>query len=284
MAYPNKYVPNKGQPGASAWVEFDEVTADNMNHIEDGIYQAEVYADAVAGDKQEDLRHVAGYDPTGNQVLRNEGGTLRWTTGSGESFLYGGLVNNAGVATLTSAAQSAIGTTDPTISLPVPPTSVYESLFFIADSSCNNSTVVGVQGVNTGDWLLVTGSSWDKVSSGSAIIDVESICGRGLAPANNKINYVGTPVDFEYVSALEQIEIRAVFAIHPQIQNGFYDGAYSVQQGGSVLMRIQPYVGYQLPSSITISGAQYTYNASTGDITLSNPTQDISVIANCVAV
>ena len=282
MAYPNKYVPNKGRPGASAWVEFDEVTADHMNHIEDGIYQSEEYADAVAGSKQDDLRRVAGYDPTGNQILKNEGGTLRWTTGSGESFLYGGLVNSSGVATLTSAAQSVIGTTSATISLPASPTAEYENLFFIADSSCNNVTVVGVPNVKMGDWLLVTGGSWDKVSSGSAIVDIESICGRGLAPSNNKVNYVGTPVDFLYDGDDEMMVFCAVFAIHPQIQNGTYSGDYSIQQSGTATVTIQPYSGYTLPSSVTVSGAQYTYNASNGQISLSNPSQDVSIIVNCV--
>ena len=53
MAYPTKdrYIPNKGSSGASAWQEGDYVTAGNMNHIEDGIDQAvqnaENYADGA---------------------------------------------------------------------------------------------------------------------------------------------------------------------------------------------------------------------------------------------
>lgn len=45
-----------------------------------------------------------------------------------------------------------------------------------------------------------------------------------------------------------------------------------------VTLKFSPEVGYELPSTVNVSGATFSYNPSTGDITISNPTEEQIVI------
>lgn len=47
---------------------------------------------------------------------------------------------------------------------------------------------------------------------------------------------------------------------------------------------LSPSTGYVLPSSITVSGASYTYDSSTGVISLSNPTGNVTITASGIKV
>ena len=66
------------------------------------------------------------------------------------------------------------------------------------------------------------------------------------------------------------------------VTNGQYEGDLFVYSGSDGSATIIPDEGYSLPSTITVSGASYTYNDSTGVITLSNVTANVSITAVCI--
>jgi len=52
-------------------------------------------------------------------------------------------------------------------------------------------------------------------------------------------------------------------------------------EGTSTFGTIYPDDGYALPSSITVSGCDYTYDNTTGKVTISNPTGDVTITGEC---
>lgn len=73
----------------------------------------------------------------------------------------------------------------------------------------------------------------------------------------------------------------AVFAISVSVTNGSYSGDTTILDGGTANVTIAADTDYVLPSSITVSGASYTYDDTTGAIALSEPTGAVSISAVC---
>ena len=67
------------------------------------------------------------------------------------------------------------------------------------------------------------------------------------------------------------------YAIITTLENCTSSGATSVRGNGSATVTITAKSGYALPDSITVSGASYTWNKTTGNIVLSNPTSDVYI-------
>ncbi|MBQ7896063.1 MAG: hypothetical protein IJ364_05860, partial [Oscillospiraceae bacterium] len=57
----------------------------------------------------------------------------------------------------------------------------------------------------------------------------------------------------------------------------------AVKYGSSLSIDLNEVDNYNLPSSVTVNGASFTYNSGTGVITISNITADVSITANGVA-
>ena len=74
--------------------------------------------------------------------------------------------------------------------------------------------------------------------------------------------------------------IRA-YAVIVNITNGTYSGDSYIVDSGTASVTVVPNTWYDLPSSITVSGASYSYNNSTGVISLSSPTSDVSITVVC---
>lgn len=76
------------------------------------------------------------------------------------------------------------------------------------------------------------------------------------------------------------------YSITTSVTNGTYVGASTIIADTSYVsatatITITASSGYSLPSSVTVSGATSSYNATTGVITLSSPTGNVSVSAVC---
>ena len=67
------------------------------------------------------------------------------------------------------------------------------------------------------------------------------------------------------------------YAIITTLENCASSGATSVRVNGSATVTITANSGYALPDSVTVSGASYTWDKSTGNIVLSNPTSDVYI-------
>ena len=70
--------------------------------------------------------------------------------------------------------------------------------------------------------------------------------------------------------------------ITTSVTNGSYSGDIAIANNGTATVTLSANSGYDLPSSITVSGASYTYNSTTGVVSLSNPTGAVSITAVCV--
>lgn len=74
------------------------------------------------------------------------------------------------------------------------------------------------------------------------------------------------------------------YSITKNISNGAAAGATSIAKNGTASVTITANSGYAIPTSITVTGASYNYNNTTGVVTLTNPTNNIVITANCVQV
>lgn len=76
-------------------------------------------------------------------------------------------------------------------------------------------------------------------------------------------------------------KIKPCYSITTTVQNGTYSGASVIVQDGTASVTIAANDGYQLPSSVTVSGATSSYNSSTGVISISAPTGNVTISAVC---
>ena len=89
--------------------------------------------------------------------------------------------------------------------------------------------------------------------------------------------YKGTPAinTTYYASSL------IVCAITVDVTNGAKKGDYSITTNGRAMVYITPADGYALPSTVTVSGASYSYDNTTGVIYLHDPTDSVVINAIC---
>lgn len=101
-------------------------------------------------------------------------------------LVYGGTVTGVGVATLSTNAKTKLGTSSSSITLTNNTTATTgyaanEGIFYIVSS---NGTFASL-GLNVGDWLIATGSSWKKIDNTDAVTSVNGNIGAVTLNANN---------------------------------------------------------------------------------------------------
>lgn len=75
------------------------------------------------------------------------------------------------------------------------------------------------------------------------------------------------------------------YSISTTVTNGSYSGDTSITDNGGVAsVTISPTGDYKLPTSVSVSGASHTYNATTGVISLSGATGNVTISAAMVAL
>ena len=75
------------------------------------------------------------------------------------------------------------------------------------------------------------------------------------------------------------------YSITTTVTNGTYSGDTSITDNGGVAsVTIAPTGDYKLPTSVSVSGADHTYYSSTGVISLSNATGNVTISAAMVAL
>lgn len=71
------------------------------------------------------------------------------------------------------------------------------------------------------------------------------------------------------------------YSITKSATNGTWSGTSAISAGGTATLTLTPSKNYKLPTSVTVTEATQSWNASTGKLTLSNPTGAVNVIAIC---
>lgn len=79
-------------------------------------------------------------------------------------------------------------------------------------------------------------------------------------------------------------EDAEIYNITTTVTNGSSSGASTILENGTATVTLTASTGYELPDTITVSGATYLYIKSTGVVTLSNPTGNVTISATCVSM
>ena len=138
----------------------------------------------------------------------------------------------------------------------------------------------------------VTGDT--KIKAGETA-ELTLIAGTGhTLPAQNAITVTGATIDSYNQSngklvlkwAIYNVSVSAacvpnVYPITTSVTNGSATGAGSITYGQTATVLIKGDRGYKPPATITVTGADYTYNAETGAVVFSNPTSAITMTAVC---
>lgn len=74
------------------------------------------------------------------------------------------------------------------------------------------------------------------------------------------------------------------YSITSKLTNCTASGVDTITEGGTATITISANSGYELPDAITVSGATYVWNKSTGTIVLSNPTGNVTITVVAEAV
>lgn len=91
--------------------------------------------------------------------------------------MFGGTITTNSVATLSANFKAKYGVTANTLTLKASDASTYEGVYFIANGSLSNATIIGVSDVNVGDWVISTGADWQKVDNTDAVSSVAGLNG-----------------------------------------------------------------------------------------------------------
>lgn len=103
----------------------------------------------------------------------------------------------------------------------------------------------------------------------------------GTSAANYYLNEDG---ELEEISiGGDTPEPTTKYTITATITNGSSAGDSSIDEKGTASVTITPDSGYVLPESVTVDGATSEYNSTTGVISLSNPTKNVTIAATCSA-
>lgn len=86
-----------------------------------------------------------------------------------------------------------------------------------------------------------------------------------------------------YENILSETFGTITYTITNTITNGTASGDSTISENGTATITLTANSGYELPSTITVSGASYTYDSTTGVVTLTNPTANVTITAICEA-
>lgn len=85
-----------------------------------------------------------------------------------------------------------------------------------------------------------------------------------------------------YVNGTKQATVNLTWSITTTCTNGTYSGDSVINRGsGTATVTLSASSGYALPSNITVTNASYTYNQSTGVVSLSSPTGNVMITCVC---
>lgn len=108
--------------------------------------------------------------------------------------MFGGTITQNNSASPSADFKTKYNVSTNTTTIQSTDYSKYEGVYFIV-SGVNNGTVLGVSGVNTGDWIISTGVAWVKIDNTDAVSSVAGLTGTitaaGLATELSKSSVTG---------------------------------------------------------------------------------------------
>lgn len=142
-------------------------------------------------------------------------------------------------------------------------------------ASCTNGTISPTSGqISEGgsQIFVVTPSQNYKMPS-------QVSCTGGIASiSGNQITI--SSITGDVTLSVECIAL-IVYNITGSITNGSLTGATTILEGSGATVTVNPTSGYDYPTEVSVSGATASYLATSGVVTLNNPTDNVVITATC---
>ena len=127
--------------------------------------------------------------------------------------------------------------------------------------------------------ILVGGSSFGTVSTTS--VDLSTLSGwSSLIDGSYSVTIVAKADGYSdsEPSTAVSVDVVPTYTITPELTNvtGDSSNPTTIQGGSTATLHFTANSGYQLPDSVTVTGATSSWNKTTGTLTLSNPTDNVS--------
>lgn len=135
-------------------------------------------------------------------------------------------------------------------------------------------TFTGTPTINTTYYLWSEEPEPEPQEDTKISIGTQPLVSASVGNAEMKAIWVGNVKVWEKTAP-------TTYDITVTVTNGTSAGDTTIQENGTATVTITASSGYNLPSSITVSGATYAYDSTTGVITLSAPTGAVSISVVC---
>lgn len=190
-------------------------------------------------------------------------------------------------STITFAGASGIDVNEVVARLSALPTATADTPDFVevsgriyVKSSYNAYTITTIvsNGVSTGDTDIdEDGTATVTIVPNTGYLKPASVTVTGATHtyADGVVTLSNPTGDVSITAVCQPIS----YSITRNITNGSTTGDTSIVTGGTATVTIVPNTGYDLPESITVVGATYTY--ANGVVTLSNPTGNVTITGIC---
>ena len=143
-------------------------------------------------------------------------------------------------------------------------------------------TVSGASTITEGDTATLTATA----ESGYSLPDAVTVTGASYTW--NKITGVlvlSSPTEAVHVTVTAAKEhVPVAYTITTNLTNCQASGDTAITENGTATVTLSPFTGYALPPTISITNATYTWDASSGVITLSNPTGPVTIGASALKI
>lgn len=181
----------------------------------------------------------------------------------------------------------------------IPSAGEYSITVLAAGENFKNSEASNIVTYTTASYTITT-TITNGTYSGSETIDFKGTAEVVLTPNSefklpetitvtniSSYNYDNTTGIITLKDPTGDVTITAVcegivYTITTTISHGSYTGDATILPSGTATVNIVPESGYTYPSDITITGATYSYDNTTGIISLSKPTGEVVITGDCV--
>ena len=79
-------------------------------------------------------------------------------------------------------------------------------------------------------------------------------------------------------------DVFRTYTVEGDVSNGFLGDISKLKAGSSVTVELTAAEGYALPETVSVTGASYEYDQTSGTLTLSNPTENVEIEVVCVPI
>lgn len=111
--------------------------------------------------------------------------------------------------------------------------------------------------------------------------DGEIVC--RIASNAQSIRFIAKAQEETFSVEYALTNLALAYNVSASVTNGTASGAQTINKNGTASVTLAANSGYTLPANIPVVGSDYTYDSTTGVVTLSNPTANVTISAVCEA-